>query len=408
VDDEQAILQGIKVLDVASYIAGPVATTIMADFGADVIKVEPPGGDPLRKLHGTPGLPQTSGVDFAWQVDNRNKQAISLDLSTEGGRDVLRRLVSDCDVFVTNFTRPARARLGLTYADLQPLNERLIYASLTAYGETGAEADKSGFDTTAYWARTGLMHLVRPSPDGPPARSLPGMGDHPSGVALFGAIMLALFERARTGRGRKVHSSLLANGLWSNAFYAQAALSGATVELRPARENWPNALTNHYRSRDGHWFILAVVDQDRQWHRLLAAIERPELADDPRFVDLAARAGHVTELTTLLDEVFAAKDWAEWRQVLDEHRLTFGNVAAPGDVHDDAQMVAAGALMPVDDSRIGSRYLIDSPLWVEGVRKRKPNPAPALGEHTETVLRAAGYDDDDLVRLRNEGAIPKA
>ena len=407
-NEDGAILAGIRVLDVASYIAGPVATTIMADFGAEVIKVEPPGGDPLRKLHSTPGLPMNLVVDFAWQTDNRNKLGIALDLTTAGGREALRRLVADCDVFVTNYTRPARARLGLTYDDLKPLNDRLIYASMTAYGEEGPEADKSGFDTTAYWARTGLMHMARPDPDGPPARSLPGMGDHPSGVALFGAIMLALLERTRTGRGRRVHSSLLANGLWSNAFYAQAALSGAAVELRPSRENWPNALTNHYRSRDGHWFILALVDQERQWHRLLDAIERPELADDPRFADIAARADHVTELTAILDDVFATRDWAVWREVLDAHRLTFGNVAAPAEIHDDAQMVAAGALSPVHDSRFGADHLIDSPLWVDGGGKNSPRPAPAFGEHTEQVLRSVGYGDDELVQMRKDGAIPPA
>src|SRR5688572_13836027 len=198
---EPRLRAGLRVLGAASFIAGPVATTAMADFGADVIKIEPPGGDTYRVRNA--GYPP-SPYNFPWIVDNRNKRGLALDLRTEDGRHVLHQLVRQADVFVTNVPLDGRARLGVRWEDLSPLNPRLIYGSITAYGEDGEEASRPGFDSTALWARTGLMDLVRPSPEAPPARSLPGMGDHPTGTALFGAIMAALYQRERTGDRKSV------------------------------------------------------------------------------------------------------------------------------------------------------------------------------------------------------------
>ena len=398
------ILEGIKVLDVASYIAAPIATTIMADFGAEVIKIEAPGGDPYRIITRNPGTPQAD-VDYFWQVDNHNKRGVVLDLTREAGREVLYRLAKQADVFVTNFTRPAREKLRVRWTDLQPLNPRLIYASLTAYGEEGPEAAKTGFDSTAYWARTGLMHMVKPDPAGTPARSLPGQGDHPTGIALFGTIMLALYDRHRTGEGAKVHTSLLANGLYSNAFYAQAILSGGTAPMRPLREQMPNALTNHYQCRDGHWFILSVVNPEREWARFTLAIGHESLATDPRFATHEARGAHAHELIDLLDEIFASRDWSEWRGRLDAARITAGVVGMCEDIADDEQMTASGSLAPAHDPRIGADRVVDTPLWIDGVKKAAPRAAPTCGEHTTEVLRGAGFSESEIDRLRTEGAI---
>jgi formyl-CoA transferase len=227
------LLDGIRVLDAASFIAGPVATTVMADFGADVVKIEPPGGDTYRLRNS--GYP-ASAYNFPWIVDNRNKRGVAIDLRTADGQAVLHQLVRGADVFVTNLPLDARARLRVRYEDLEPLNARLVYGSVTAYGDTGAEAGRPGFDSTALWARTGLMDLVRPSPEAPPSRSLPGMGDHPTGMSLFGAIMAALYQRERTGRGTMVSTSLMANGLWWNAIQVQGILCGARTVVGPPPE----------------------------------------------------------------------------------------------------------------------------------------------------------------------------
>ena len=390
------LLDGIRVLDAASFIAGPVATTVMAEFGADVIKIEPPGGDSYR-LRNT-GYP-ASPYNFPWIVDNRNKRGLAIDLRTAAGQDVLHRLVRGADVFVTNVPLDGRARLRVRYEDLAPLNVRLIYASVTAYGERGDEASRPGFDSTALWARTGLMDLVRPSPDAAPSRSLPGMGDHPTGMSLFGAIMAALYQRERTGRGTMVSTSLMANGLWWNAIQVQGILCGARTVVRPPREQSVSALANLYRCQDGRWFLMSLTADERRWPDLAACLERADLVDDPRFATIESRRANARALIAILDDVFAKKDWAEWRAILERSGIAFGVVGTLDDILSDRQMIDSGALVPIDDPRAGARLTVSSPVEIEGQDKAKPTLAPGVGEHTTEVLREAGFADSEIQRL---------
>src|SRR5919198_4606308 len=372
------MLAGLRVIDAASFIAGPVATTILADLGADVVKIEPPDGDLYRHRTRGPGVAE-SPYNYRWIVDNRTKRGLALDLRQPAAQAVLHRLVERADVFVTNTPLDSRARLRIRWDDLRPLNARLIYASVTAYGEHGDEAARSGFDATALWARTGLMDLSRASAEAPPSRSLPGMGDHPTGITLFAAILAALYQRERTGRGTMVSTSLMANGLWWNAIQVQAALCGARVDLRPPREEAATALVNLYRCADGRWFVLNVIAEERDWPRLLEAVERPELAQDPRFAAMPARHANARALISVLDAVFAARPWAEWRKRLDAAGIPFGVVGTVDDARDDPQMIASGALVPIDDPRAGARLTVASPLWLEGQEKVPPCYPPELG-----------------------------
>jgi len=395
----QRIFDGLKVIDCASFIAGPAAATVMSDFGAEVIKIEPPGmGDPYRRRAiPMPGKPLNPG----FILDARNKKSLALDLRAEAGRAVLYRLVEGADVFITNYPPPVRARLGIAYDDLKPLNARLIYASFTGYGETGPEANKPGFDATAWWARTGLMHLVRAGEAATPARSLPGMGDHPSSMATYGAIVTALYQRERTGKGNYVSSSLLANGLWANGCSVQAALCGDRVEPQPPREEALNALRVHYRCRDGRWLLLSIASDEWRWDKFKTCLDDPAL-DDARFATVERREQHAGELLAVLDRVFATRDLAHWRGVLDDAGIIFGIVAETADLADDEQVLAAGHLVPFSDADF---MTVNSPIEIAGQEKLRPRVAPKVGEHSEAVLRDAGYGETEIAALRDAGVI---
>lgn len=333
-------------------------------------------------------------------MDARNKRSLALDLAAEPGRAVLRKLVAVTDVFITNFPSDVRRRLRLDYAELAPLNPRLIYASFTGFGESGPDADKPGFDATVWWARSGVMDLVRAG-DAPPTRSPTGMGDHSSAMALYAAIVSALYKRERTGRGSHVGSSLLANGLWANACALQAALCGEDVQREPARAHSSVPWRISYRCKDDRWLILSITPDEKRWLAFRRALN-VDVLDDPRFATLAQCKSHSRELISALDAVFAMKPLADWSALLDAKRIVFGSVATMSEVVSDAQARASGAFVPFADSE---RLTIDSPFWIEGVAKIPPRQPPGVGEHSDSILAAVGYSDAQIRGLRKDGVV---
>lgn len=393
------IFEGLKVIDCASWIAGPAAATILSDFGADIIKIEPPGvGDPWRALSAVPG----KTTDYWWQLTSRNKKSLAIDLKHDEGLAVLYRLIAAADVFITNFPLPVRERLKIAAADLLAINPRLIYGAISAYGEAGAEAARTGFDATAYWARSGLMDMVRATADTDPARSTPGLGDHPTATALYAAIVTALYRREKTGRGGVAQTSLLQNGLWANGCFVQNRLSGEHVVPRPPRTNAPSALANHYRCRDGRWFLMALHNEARQLGSFLAAIGASHLVEDPRFATLTARRENSVALTKILDEIFAGRDLAEWRTILEAAGVTFGAAYTVNEAADDRQAREIGALVPFAD---GNGLTVSSPFHLDDAIKVAPARAPAVGQHSEMVLRDAGYSTGEIARLKGLGIL---
>ena len=393
--------EGLKVIDCASYIAAPAAAVILGDLGADVIKLEPPDGDPHRSLYKLLGLGEPAS-NFVWDLNSRGKRSLVLDLKLAAGQAVLHRLVAQADVFITNLPLPVRERLAIDAPTLLALNPRLVYASMTAYGETGPEAAKGGFDITAYWARSGLMDLVRADHSGPPVRPVAGMGDHPSATALFAAIATALYRRERSGRGGQVSTSLMANGLWANAVQVQAQLAGEAYPPRLPRSHAPNPLSNLYRCRDGRWLTLVVLNEVRQLPGLLAALGLAHLADDPRLTTAAGRDEHHADVIALFDAAFIGQDLAHWRALLDAAGITFGVIGTLADLPRDEQMHQAGALVPYAH-RAG--LTLSSPIHLADVAQRAPGPAPRLGQHNAELLREAGYTDQQIAGLRSARAV---
>jgi len=336
-------------------------------------------------------------------MTNRNKRSVVLDLKNPLGREAFDRLVATADVMVVNFPLKVRERLRMRYADVKPANPRLIYASLTGYGEQGPDADQPGFDSTAFFARSGLLDALTYE-GGPPAFSLPAQGDQMAGMNLFAAIAMALLHRERTGEGSEVGTSLHASGLWSNAILAQGALLGAYVAPRPPRTKPRSALANQYRTSDGRWIQLTIVREDKLWPELCQALERTDLMDDPRFETTEKRRAHATDLAAILDPVFAGRPWPEWKERLRRHEITFGLLGVLRDVPDDEQAVANGAVVQTRQDEMPRA--ISAPIRMSFAPEPvAPGAGPDHGADTDAVLRELGYDQQGLDRLRSAGAL---
>ncbi|MET7726041.1 CaiB/BaiF CoA transferase family protein [Streptomyces mirabilis] len=399
------LLEGLHVVDLASFIAGPAAATVLGDFGADVVKVEPPHmGDAYRSLSRIPPNPQVEGVNYPWQLDNRNKRSIALNLKSPSARPVLESLVRWADVLVTNFPPRTREKLGLEYDALAPLNPRLIYADVTGFGEEGPDAHLPGFDVTAYWARSGLMDLTRQR-DVTPATNAFGSGDHSTAITLFAGIMTALYRREKTGQGARVTASLLAEGAWAASMWLQAVLVGAKPPRPIDRSDPPNALVNMYRTADDRWIVLGFANEDKQVPPFLKAIGHPEAAENPRYADTPSRRAHAAEIVGLLDKTFATRSLAEWRELLDAAGLTYGVVQTLEECAQDPQLLANQVFVPIDDGSDDPHLTVDSPVRLDQEQKVRPGPAPDLGEHTESVLRDLGFDTAGIEELRKAEAV---
>ena len=396
------IFTGLKVVDLASFIAGPGAAVILSDFGADVIKVEPPTGDPWRQGYRIPPIPSARD-NYAWHLNNRNKRGIALDLKSPEAGAILERLVKWADVLIVNTPHPARKRLGLEYEVVVQWNPRLIYADLTGYGEKGPDAGLPGFDITAYWARSGLLSLTRDA-GAPPTLPVAGSGDHATAVGLFSAIVMGLYRRERTGKGSYVTTSLLAEGVWAAGVMNAAALCDARFFPLHDRKNPPNAAMNVYRTSDDKWFVL-VVTPDKLM-ALAKGIGRADLLSDARFSDPAKAAANMAQLTAILDEVFAAQPMAHWHEVLERAHITFGVVKEPGDVIMDPQLRENGIVVPIEGAGGNLKFTVSSPMQVHDVEKVPAKRAPEIGEHTEEILEGLGFGATEIEGFRASHTIP--
>lgn len=397
---DKGILSGIRVLEAASMIMVPAVGAALADFGAEVIKLEPLEGDLNRRGHQIPGMP-LHDYEYCFLPDNRGKRSLSLDLKAPEARGILRRLIEQSDVFLTNHRPKSLGGLGLDWPALQAINPRLVYAHGTGFGDVGEEIDKPGFDTVCYWARSGLEANMFPT-DGWLGSLGYGSGDHPTGMALFSAVMMALFARERSGKGTRVSCSLLASGAWSNSVMIQAKLIGAQFLERRPRENARNFTHVYYRAGDKRLFRMAVVSVERDWPKVCRAIGRPELANDPRYARLEDRMkeGRMGELIRLCDSIFATQPMDYWRRALEEADVPHSVIADFNDVVADRQMAVNGVFAEIEDPVLGRVKTVDTPMKVESHPKpASRGPAPRLGEHTAAILAEIGMGEAEIRSL---------
>ena len=397
------IFSGLKVVDFASFIAGPSAAVILSDFGADVLKVEPPAGELWRVGHKIPPQPQAKDA-YPWHLANRNKRGMTLDLKSPSAKQVLERLVKWADVLIVNTPHPARKKLGLEYEDVVGWNPRLIYADLTGFGEKGPDANLPGFDITSYWARSGLLSMTRDA-GAAPTWPVAGSGDNASAVGLYSAIVTALYRRERTGKGSHVTTSLLAEGIWSASVSIQAALCDAKFFGLHDRKNPANAAMNVYRSADDTWFVLLVTPD--KLAAVAKAIDRTDLLTDPRFSDPAKLVQNMSQLTAILDEVFSSEPMSHWYEVFNGVHVTFGAVRGPQEVINDPQLRANEIVVPLEGAGGKLTLTVSSPIQVHGVTKTAARRAPELGEHNDEILKDLGFDAKTIDSLRVSGAVPK-
>ncbi|HEV7861777.1 MAG TPA: CoA transferase [Acidimicrobiia bacterium] len=401
------VMEGIRVLEVGIYAFAPAAGAVLADWGADVVKVEhPDSGDPLRGLVAYGVKPGEGGVTYLWEVLNRGKRSIGIDIATDDGRELLLSLCEGADVFLTNFLGPARQRLGIDAEHVMARNPRIIYARGTGHGPKGPDADKGGYDGVSFWARSGVS-IAAMQPDSRYPVGLPGpaYGDIQSGCHLAGGIAAALFRRERTGQGAEVDVSLLGSGLWA----LQPAIAGAWASgqerLAPLDRRRPaNPLWNVYRTADGRFLTLSMLEGDRYWPGFCTAVSRPELVADERFVDATARSAHIEECVELLDEIFAGRTLDEWKAILEAQEGPWSVTQTPRAAVDDPQAAANDYLQWVKYDNGATLPLVHAPAQIDGTAATLGS-APGHGADTDEVLLEAGLTWDDLLRLKVAGAI---
>ena len=393
-------LDDLTVLEVANWVAAPSCGALLADLGAEVTKVEPLGGDGMRgKLRQAAGV----DVDLPFQLSNRGKRSIAVDLNDERGRALVQELAGQVDVLLTNLLPDRLARYGLGPDAVRAANPRLVYGLVTGYGSTGADADRIAFDLTAFFGRGGISGLMG-EPDGPPPTFRPGQGDHPTGLALLSGVLAALHERHRTGEGQLVETTLLRTAAWTIGCDVSVALVDRQQPARRARTDAMSPMNTAYRCADGRWVLLSAQDQ-RLWGRFCGAIGRPELADDKRFATPQDRYRNRAEIIGLLDGVFASAPASSWAAALDASGVVWAPAATLPELVDDPQARAVGMWAEVDHPVAGPFETLAAPFTMASSTVAVRGPAPEVGEHTEEVLRRFGVAGGRVAELFAAGVL---
>ena len=396
-------MHGIRVVEIGMWVAGPAAAGILGDWGAEVIKIEPPEGDPFRALLSALGL---DGSNPPFELDNRNKRSIALRLSHPEGQRIAAEVIDGADVFVSNARPAALARAGLDYDTLSARNPRLVYAHLTGYGLEGDDRDRAAYDVGAFWSRAGVAASLAPEgTDLPYQRG--GMGDHMAGMATAGAVAAALLARERTGEGQLVSTSLLRTGVYMMGWDISMALRMQLPTIPMTTVAPPNPLISAYTAGDGRRFWMLGLQGSRHWPDVLRAVDRPDWAEDERFASMRDRTKNSAELVRELNAIFATKTLDEWGAIFDREDVWWAPVQHAHETIDDPQVIASGGFVDVPASDGGEPVrMVASPADFAGTPTAPRSMPPEHGQHTEEVLLELGYDWDKIIELKDAGAIP--
>jgi crotonobetainyl-CoA:carnitine CoA-transferase CaiB-like acyl-CoA transferase len=398
-------LQGIRVIEVANWMAGPGAAALMADMGAEVVKVEPSRGDAMRRATRQPRMPEgVAPLDASFQLDNRGKRGIAVALNRPEGADLVRRLTLRADVFICNLMSDRQAKYGLDADTLLAANPRLVHATLTGYGLGGPDAKRPGYDLTAFFGRGAVLHAMA-EPDNPaPPRLRPAQGDHTAALALLASILAALRLVEITGSGQRLDVSLLSAAAWTMSTDLAATLVDGENPPQGGRKNRPHALHGGFRCSDGRW-VLLFMPEPHWWPRFCAAVQRPDLAEDPRFESYAGRAQHMPELTLLMDELFATRTLEEWGRLFDDEGFIWGPGATVAEFAADRQAEADQLYPTISHPAAGEFRTVAGPVRIAGADIAPRGPAPEVGQHTSEVLAELGLPPEELQALAGSGVI---
>jgi crotonobetainyl-CoA:carnitine CoA-transferase CaiB-like acyl-CoA transferase len=398
------MLEGIRVIEYATYMAAPGAGSILSDWGAEVIKVEPPGGDPIRKFFATIGTDIQDNPVF--DFDNRGKKSIALDTTTDEGRKILRELAESADVFLTNVRPGGLARSGLDYEGLKSVNPKLVYCSLTGYGLDGPDADKPGFDVASFWARSGAARTTIPK-GGEPFPCRTAFGDHTTSIAAAAGICAALVEATKTGKGRLVEASLLRTALFTLGSDFAIQLFFGRLGSTKQRHEQTVPIMNFFRTSDDHWLCIVARQGNSDWGPICRVIGREDLIDDERFSSPKARRKNSVECVGVLDEGFGAMTKEEAAKRLDEHSIAWAPVQTMAEAAADPQVLAAGGIVDVPSAAgDGSSFKSPaSPVRFPGANDGPKGPSPKFGQHSREVLAGLGRSEDEIAQLLSSGAV---
>jgi crotonobetainyl-CoA:carnitine CoA-transferase CaiB-like acyl-CoA transferase len=403
------VLEGLKVLEMGHVVAAPAASVMMADWGAEVIKLEPLTGDMARGI-GTPltaeeqaRVQEQGNIGYYFQFLNRGKRGIALNLKEEDGKDVLYRMVKWADIFLSNYEKSTLEKLGAGYEALCKVNPRIIYGLLTGYGTVGPDKDERGFDYSAGWARSGLMYMLG-EPDSIPPPQRGGMMDRVTGSHMVAGVLAALHHRNRTGQGQNIEFSLYHSGVWTDAEDYGAVLNGREP-VKHSRATARNPLWNNYCTKDGKWFWAAMLQPDLSWGNFCRALGHPEWEHDAKYSSREQRFANCEELIRRIDEILLTKTMAEWEVVFRQHDIIYGRVASPLEVYNDPQAIANNFFVDLHHPARPEVKVVMTPVkFVQNPAEVKAS-APELGQHTEEVLLEMGYTWEDIANFKAKNVI---